>query len=660
MKKLKKIKKNIKVNKKRKKLKKGFTLAELVTIIIIIGIIALIAIPTVNVQVKNSRRNVFKITCDKIFDLDEKYQLVKELVSDETECVIFDFDKDIKERQEIDGEVYEPVKLLGLDNTSDITGQYKLCKGKSLIINNNEFTCVYDANNKKLLDSRELVNIPVLSSIEVIPRDTQITVIVHTESEVKNYYYKLDNNEYEKSNENTKIISGLTPETDYTVTVYIEDEHGIKSNEIIAHTTTAVGYTGVSNNEYEVGDIISYSGVEFEVVKDNGDTVTLISKYNVKVDKFGNTSSWNDSTAKGYLNNEWLSDKETIATDIEKGAVIYDSTSNSYIRMIKVEELSSELKNYSNTPFWTMTNIENNVYYALKNANSQYNKYNLTQDVNKTIYLGSANTLQGITNNYQINNVTETTESLNSDPTKTQVITGNTKTKETLGTGYDSYRVSQVEENYSCNCVEEPCNCQDYSCNTTQTTTSVVYGSYCTGDRCAGDVCDWSTCTGNVCNGYASTSCGRYSCGKYSSQYTSCNTYSYSAPGCRNGVKCMTTTQCGPSWSTWNKYCTNYCQAGCTNEVCGGSACAGWRCTAYVCNGYSTTVKSTDTRYNTITSTCTECNSTCETCETCTRDVDLYEATGKQITCERYTVSDATDVIGIRAVLTVKKQRSNN
>lgn len=653
MKNLKKIKKNIKTNKRRKKLKKGFTLAELVTIIIIIGIIALIAIPTANVQIKKSKRNAFKITCDNIFNLDEKYQLVKELVSDETECVIFDFDKNILERQEIDGEIYEPIKLLGLENTSNIKGQYRLCKGKSLIINNNEFTCVYDSNNKKLLDSHELIDIPLLTSIELIPRDTQITVVVHTEGEIKNYYYKLDNNEYEKSTESSKTITGLTPETNYTVTVYVEDEHGIKSKEITAHTTTSVGYIGVSDNDYEEGDIVSYNGIEFEVIKDNRDTVTLISKYNVKTDKFGNTSSWNDSSSKSYLNNDWLSDKEIIRNDILNGAVIYDSTSDSYIRMIKVEELSSKLKNYSNTPFWTMTNNSNNVYYALKNANSQYKKYNLTEDINTTVYLGSASTLQGITNNYQINNVQEITESLNSDPTKTQVTTGYNKTKETLGTGYDSYELKEVEENYSCNCVSEPCNCENYSCNTTETTTSVVYGSYCTGSRCAGDVCDWSTCAGSACGGYASTSCGKTYCGKGTGTSTSCNTYYVSAYK-------KYETQCGPKQYTYNKSCATYCQAECTNSYCTGSACAGWRCTGYECNGYSTTVKSTDTKYNTVSSTCTECNSTCETCETCTRNVDLYEAVGSQVTCERYTISETTDVIGIRAVLTVKKQRSNN
>ena len=36
--------------------------------------------------------------------------------------------------------------------------------------------------------------------------------------------------------------------------------------------------------------------------------------------------------------------------------------------MVRVDELSSKIKNYSNTPFWTMTSNGDNVRYALKNA----------------------------------------------------------------------------------------------------------------------------------------------------------------------------------------------------------------------------------------------------------------------------------------------------
>lgn len=634
------------------KKKNGFTLVELVVTILILGIITLIAIPVVSIQLKNSRRDSFKMTCDNIFSLNEKYELVQELLGDDTECAVFDFEKDIEEPTEIDGVLYQPIKNLGLENTSDLKGQYKLCKGKQLVVKNEEFTCVYDTNNAKLLDTTKAVAIPVLTSVEVVPYDDQILVITHTENEIKNYYYKLDDSDFIKDKNNTYTFKNLTPSTDYKITVYVEDKNGIKSNEIVVNTTTAVGYTGIPNSDYDEGDTVSYGGVEFLVVKDNGDTVTLITKYNVKVDKFGNTSSWNDSSAKSYLNSEWLNNHETIKTDVEKDAVIYNTDSQSYIRMIQINELSSKIPNASNTPFWTMTSNGSNVKYALKNASSTYQKYTLNNDTEKTIYLGSGEKLESITNKYVVNTTTSKTTSLETLPTKTQVLTGNKKNKTTLATGYDSYNVTQVEEDYNCNCTQEDCDFGEYECLVTSTSTSTVYGSYCTGNKCIGDACAWSTCTGNVCKGYASTSCGRHSCGKYKCTLSSCNTY--------NKGKSNQDVVCGPNVTSCTNYCIDYCQGGCTTEACGGSACAGWRCTQEACAGSSTTVKSIDTIYNTETSTCTGYRSKCEKCETCTKETDFYEASGSQVTCERYTVSETTDVIGIRAVLTVKKQRKAN
>ena len=346
------------------KKKNGFTLVELVTVILILGIIALIAIPVTSVQLKNSRRDSFKVTCDNIFSLNEKYELVQELLGNDTECAIFDFDKDIEEATEIDGELYQPVKVLGLENTSDLKGYFKVCKGKQLVVKNDEFTCVYDANNKKLLDTTKTVEIPVLKSLEVTPSDYSVSVVAHVENDnAKYYYYKITGDEeYRKTEENSYIFKELADDKDYIVTVYVEDKNGVRSNELSVKTHTKKGYTGVPEKvkpkdsdpknpdeeviPYEPGEEITYDGDEYIVIKDNGDTVTLITKYNVKLDKFGNTSSWNDSTAKAYLNNDWLANRPKKQKDIQNGGIIYDESSQSYIRMVRVDELSSKIKNY--------------------------------------------------------------------------------------------------------------------------------------------------------------------------------------------------------------------------------------------------------------------------------------------------------------------------
>ena len=707
---------------------------------------------------------------------------MQELIGEDNTCVTFDFSKDITERQEIDGIIYEPVEKLGLENIQGITGKYRLCKDKTLLVNNDEFTCAYNKNNKKILDTKGLVTIPTLTSVEVIPKSTYIIIIPHIEGEIKTIYYKLDDGEWQQTTDPSATITGLTSNTEYTVTVYVEDSNGLVSEEKTYHTKTNIPFTGIPNVEYEEGEYVSYSGVEYEVVKDNGDSVTLISRGNVTTGKYGDTTSWNDSYAKNYLNNIWINDKDLLLEDINTGGILYDNLSQSYVRLIRQEEITSDLVNESGTPFWTMTVDGNSVYYASASASKQFTKLTPTQDIEKIVYQGSGSSLDSISKKYQINDVAESREYLKALPNKTQLVISNSKTKEEIGSGLATYTISQVQEDYSCNCVEEDCECGEYECNITNTSYNTVHGSYCVdgydtiGSNCTGGyVTLGSNCTGTStcagwhsysdCAGYATNypcaqwgydyPCGQYGydypCGGWKTSYP-CGGYSTSYP-CRGGyttiltckgsvcagsgcigsgmvtetryisgkkqvVSSMNCTKIGctkytcpsNSWAVQNVSCLSYAtESSCTqtntrsactttntvssciridtnswcarydtNSWCtastlagsnctGGSVCAqnGWSyntsCAAYsyntTCNGYSTTVKSVETSYDVTSKMCTNCGKKCEKCETCQRDVDFFEASGKTETCDRYTVSETTNAAGIRAVITVYKQR---
>ena len=573
------------------KKKNGYTLVELVTTILILGIVALIAIPVTSTQLKKSRRDTFKVSCEKIFELDEKYEVIEELIGEENECVVFDFDKNLSERQEINGEVYEPISSLGLENTDGLVGQYRICKGKQLLVTNGEFTCVYNLQNSLILDSSKLVTIPVLSSIEVTPYRDQISVATTTTGNIKNYYYKIDDKEYIKTKESSYIFMNLKPETEYTIKVYVEDVNGIKSEVKTSKKTTGLDGYGIDNKDYKPGDEVTYESTDFLVVKDDGDYVTLITKKHVTTGIFGETSSWMNSDAKNYLNTTWLSKKEKLNYDIAAGWVKYaDDTNSYYIRMITRDELRPELNDRSETPlpFWTMTAVGNNVYYASSKAAKTYIKHSIITNEVKDVYVGTGYSLDSISRDCTSDSISKTTTDFIASPKKKKVLIRETveedENSETV-VGKESYTSKYpvtIQEEYEC--VMEDRECEDYECNKSTTIYSTIYGSYCGSSTCAGSACasnkcatskcatsacSYSTCasskcaletcnghgceyytsTGWYCAGHARTSCGKYSCGKGSYQYSSCNTY--------NKGKSNQDIVCGPAWRTTTDYCTN-------------------------------------------------------------------------------------------------------
>ena len=593
--------------------KKGFTLVELVAVIIILGIILLIAIPGINIQLKNARKDAFEVTCKKIYESDEKYELYQDLVGSDNECVIFDFDKKVEETTIIDGNIYEPLSKIGFEKEEGIKGQFKICGTKELNITNGEHSCSYNDNNKKVVSSKEILSFPSIS-VEIEPEIEDIKVTVHSDTAYK-YFYKIDNEKYVSSKENKHTFEGLKGETKYKIKVYVENKQGIKSETLSYEVTTKESFHGIPQGDYKPGDIVLYDGIEFIVVKDNGDNTTLITKYNQKADKYGDTTSWRNSSAKEYLNNEWVNSRNILKTDIEKNGIIYDDESETYIRLIRRNELTTKIPNASKTLFWTMTSVGNELYYGLANGEKQYTEYQTTADREVTYYSGQSEELIDITKQFTKNEITETQKDAKATPTSLEITMPNSlKNISSTVTGEDSYYNDQTTTYEKCNCVDSDCK----KCTTTKTFST----TYCTSSTCKQWNKWWST---------SSSSCGQISCGKGTS--TKCNTYTV------NGVSYP--TDCGPV--EYVKYCDSYCTG--SKEV---SECSS---DIYVCAG-------TETKYSTTKKTSKTSKYTCcasQTCETCPKIKNMYKATGNDVTYNRYIVSDTSGTFGIRAVITVRE-----
>lgn len=79
---------------------------------------------------------------------------------------------------------------------------------------------------------------------------------------------------------------------------------------------------------------------------------------------------------------------ESLQNDINKGGIILDPTSSSYVRLATKDEITSALSNNSNTPFWTMTSSGANIWLALKDGTFSYTKYDVQT---ATYYQGGGN-----------------------------------------------------------------------------------------------------------------------------------------------------------------------------------------------------------------------------------------------------------------------------
>ena len=184
------------------------------------------------------------------------------------------------------------------------------------------------------------------------------------------YGYSTDNVTYTWQASNT--FGSLVAGTTYYFKTKVSNNAGM---EVISNYTTGkIAYTGIAAGTYSAGTTVNYAGVDWLVMSDNGDNVTLITKSNIETGVYNTTASSDYSTSKAKTTvDNWFNDNSVLVSDKNIEALIADSSTGYYVRLPRSNELSTNIPNSSETPFWTMSEYSSyQVVGALKNGISIY------------------------------------------------------------------------------------------------------------------------------------------------------------------------------------------------------------------------------------------------------------------------------------------------
>ena len=135
-------------------------------------------------------------------------------------------------------------------------------------------------------------------------------------------------------------------------------------------------YVGIEKKKYAEGETLTYADLEWKVIKDYGNRVTIILSNNYTTGIYGADNGFKSgNNAYDKLNSDFINGNTTIQNDIKKKGIIKDISSNSYVRLPKSKELSTKISNDSKTNFWTMSKSGTNLYYGLPNGTKTYTQY---------------------------------------------------------------------------------------------------------------------------------------------------------------------------------------------------------------------------------------------------------------------------------------------
>lgn len=135
-------------------------------------------------------------------------------------------------------------------------------------------------------------------------------------------------------------------------------------DELYAMASRKNGGIDLKDIEFKKGSSFVYKDLEWIVVSKNNDEITLILKNSYKTGKYGTNSTFDNSVAYQVLNVDFLNDNPKLKESI-KNNNLKKNSDGSYIRLIKKEELGTELAPGDGNLFWTMSSYnDTNVYYG--------------------------------------------------------------------------------------------------------------------------------------------------------------------------------------------------------------------------------------------------------------------------------------------------------
>lgn len=205
--------------------------------------------------------------------------------------------------------------------------------------------------------------------------------------------------EHQFLNSNTydpKTKESIKDEKDYTVRVTLQEDltyHYELFPEKLEQPIIMYN-NALPKRDYNIGETIVWSDLEWLVMSNDDRSVTMILKNNYKTGIFGDSNEWKNSTAYQTLNQNLINGNEKIKNAINERSVVYQEQSDSYIRLPFYQELSKNIPNGSNTAFWTMSPYENGLYVGIPTGESVIG-YVATKS--GTYYAGAHSSLSVIT-----------------------------------------------------------------------------------------------------------------------------------------------------------------------------------------------------------------------------------------------------------------------
>lgn len=356
------------------KSKKGFTLIEIIAVISVLVIV--ITIFAVNmIKINNKNKN-------------EEYQKYVNIITSSTDAYLA-FNKDSIRDLSPDNEVY--IKISDIKAAGYLLGDLKNPKtGK--IIDDNEYVKVTLGKHDELIFTYPTeyiyLNITLDSSL------TEPSIIATTNIKEWSYFevINIDTGKIVERNEpknHTEFSSSpILEEGIYQINIYLENGTLVKSSNKVNIKIKPE----VLTKDCVENSIITYANMEWYVIKNNGNSCTLVLTKNYSAGKYGDTTDFSKSEIKEYLNTTFVSNTQ-LQNKINFGKLISQGQVNGndyYVRIPTKDELSSNrpLSNDTNEKlFWTSTTLDNKLYLGGSNGSAQQAYFTDDKKVNETLWV---------------------------------------------------------------------------------------------------------------------------------------------------------------------------------------------------------------------------------------------------------------------------------
>ena len=469
--------------------RKGFTLIELLAVIIIVGIITLIAMPMIFNVMEDSGSATFKQTLNNIVDSAKIYKTREEKSNPIRDCRYFSFGDDVSEVTVRDTKTYYPVKDLEVKGKLPTEGELEICIDKiSLVANDDEYCGIYDdGSGVNVIDctlSENKVSVPIIDIFNATTTTNKIIISISAHnsdpsSDIANYYYKIDDGEYQKTPNSSYIFDELRPDERHTIYVKVENDLGITAEDSKIVTTKDFGTL-----EIAVKDIGKWTPSKEVTLSGNTNDYQIeyrIKKYNFETNEEEFSDDFITYSAPFELNS--IATKEHPITVYARFNDGYNVTEEQTMKITMIDPTPPDLS--LGYIFKTATSIE--IPFSPSDAESGINEticvYGTSESYEQNgIINGNTCTLNGLTEGvkyyYKIETINNSRLSTKKENTVTTGIPTINYDIEQTPTNTSYAQSKKVKVSYSAPIIDNPTYYVATSVQTTSTTD--LYG--CTGD----------------------------------------------------------------------------------------------------------------------------------------------------------------------------------